>query len=80
MTIPLDKSITNLSELPYTISYVIRKRQQIDSYNELEESKRPPDDLIWDGTVEEIENWLNSVLKTGKANDAVISFSPDEVE
>lgn len=80
LTIPLDRTITSLAELPYTISYAIRKRQQIDSYNELEESKRPPDSLIWDGTPEEIESWLDSVLKNKNKRQDEFTFYPDEVE
>jgi hypothetical protein len=62
LRVPLDRKLTNLSSVPYTISYVIRKRQQIDSFNELPKEKRPPDSILWDGTSEDIEEWLDKVF------------------
>lgn len=59
--VPLDSSISNISDIPYTISYVIRKRQQIDSFMELPKDKRPPEHLVWSGTQDEIEQWLDDV-------------------
>ncbi len=52
----------NLPQLPHTISFVIRKLQQIDNLNELPKSKRPPDSIIWDGTSDELEEWLDKVM------------------
>lgn len=69
LQIPLDKKLTKLTDVPYTISYIIRKRQQIDSFNELPKEKRPPDNIIWDGTSEEIDEWLDKVFnRKGKEN------------
>lgn len=68
MHIPLDPTVTQLAELPYTISYVIRKRQQIDSLNELPSEKRPPEEIIWDGTPEELDEWLDRVYDRKKDN------------
>lgn len=82
LRIPLDKKLTKLDEVPYTISFVIRKRQQIDSFNELPKEKRPDDKLIWEGTAEEIEDWFDRVFdrkKRGNANDTVY-IDIDEVE
>jgi hypothetical protein len=62
LQIPLDKKLTKLSDAPYTISYVIRKRQQIDSFNELPKEKRPPDDIIWDGNADDLDEWLDKVF------------------
>lgn len=45
---------------------MIRKRQQIDGLNELPKEKRPPDLMIWDGTGNELESWLNEVLGNKK--------------
>lgn len=80
--IPLDKKLTRLHEVPYTISYVIRKRQQIDSFNEFPKEKRPPDSLIWDGSSEEIEEWFDKVLdrKNKGQVDTTISIDLSEVE
>lgn len=62
MGVPLDPKVKHLSQLPYTISFVIRKMQQIDNLNELPKEKRPPDSILWDGTSEEMEDWLEKVL------------------
>lgn len=55
-----------LWQLPYTYSYIIRKMQQVDNLNELPKDKRPPTDIIWDGTPDELDEWLDKVL-SGKA-------------
>lgn len=52
-------------DLPWTISYVIRKRAQVDSYNELPKDKRPPDKLIWEGTNAELDDWFDRVYDFG---------------
>lgn len=54
---------------------------QIDNLNELPEDKRPPESMIWDGTPEDIDNWLNRVFK-GKqeSNKANIVIRDDEIE
>lgn len=52
----------DIRDLPYTISYVIRKREQIDSFRELPKEKRPTEKMIWEGTSEEIEEWLDKVF------------------
>lgn len=81
LRIPLDKRLTILSEVPYTISFTIRKRQQIDGFNELPKEKRPPEDMIWDGTSDDIEDWFNKVFdRKHKDNDDTIIINLDEVE
>jgi hypothetical protein len=77
--IPLDKRIKTLPELPYTISFVIRKRQQIDNLSELPKEKRPPDSILWDGTSEEIDRWLDNVLGK-KATSDIITITEDDIE
>lgn len=71
MGIPLDPKVKTLSKLPYTISYVIRKMQQIDNLSELPKEKRPPDSIIWDGTSEDLEEWLDKVLGDRKGKTDV---------
>lgn len=73
MHIPIDKNIINLDELPYTISFVIRKRQQLDSLSEFPKDKRPPEMMIWTGSSDDIENWIDKVydLKKQKESDTV---------
>jgi len=75
LRIPLDASISTLSDLPYTISYVIRKRQQIDNLNELPKEKRPPEFMIWYGTSEDIDDWLERVFnkKQKQTTELIIS-------
>jgi hypothetical protein len=76
---PLDKKIKTLPEMPYTISYVIRKRQQIDSLAELPKEKRPPDSVLWDGTSEEIDRWLDNVMGSKQVPD-IITITEDDIE
>jgi len=66
LQLPLDPSIDSSRELPYTISYVIRKRQQIDSLNELPKEKRPPDEVLWHPRSKRLEDWLDNVLPSSK--------------
>lgn len=80
MRYPLDKNIQTLQDIPYTISYIIRKRQQIDSLMELEDSKRPSDEMIYDGTSEELDNWLKRVISGKESSTVDLVFSEFEVE
>lgn len=82
MQVPLDPKIRNLAEIPYTISFVIRKRQQIDNLNELTKDKRPPESMIWDGTAEDIEEWLDKVFDSKKKgeNQLVFDISKNDIE
>lgn len=44
---------------------------QIDNLNELPKDKRPPEIMIWEGTSDEIEHWIDRVFagkQYGKAN------------
>jgi len=65
----LHDALPPADELPWTISFVVRKRIQIDSYNELPKEKRPPDKLIWYGTSEDIEKWFDKVFSDNKKKD-----------
>ena len=81
MQIPLDPRIKELADLPYTISFIIRKRQQIDNLSELPKEKKPPEDLIWNGSPEELEDWLSKVFDNKKGNnDIIFSIDPKNVE
>jgi hypothetical protein len=62
----LHEPLPPADELPWTISYVIRKRAQLDSYAELPKEKRPPDWMIWYGTNEEIDEWFDKVFERKK--------------
>lgn len=76
--IPFDPKLLSLEELPYTISFVIRKRVQIDNFNELEKAKRPPEMMIWDGTGDEIDDWLDKVF--GRKSDDKIELIISEAD
>ena len=78
MRIPLDPSIEMLSDVPHTISFVIRKRQQIDGLNELPKDKRPPEEIIWDGTPEEMDEWLDTVFDRNKQQSVDLLVSEIE--
>ena len=78
MKIPLDNKIQEIQDIPHTISFVIRKRQQVDGFNELPKDKRPPELMIWDGTPEEINERLEEVF-SGKSSP-VANIVIDKVE
>lgn len=84
MLIPLDNHIASLTDIPYTISYVIRKRLQIDNLNELPEDKRPTDYIMWHSNPDILENWLDKVMdRKGKKQDdenAVLEVDTFEIE
>jgi len=73
MKIPLDNKIKEIKDIPYTISFVIRKRQQMNALNELPSERRPPDLMIWDGSPEELDEWLEEVL-SGKRKQTAEFF------
>jgi len=80
LQIPLDPKVKELADLPHTISFIIRKRQQIDNLSELPKDKRPPESVIWDGTSEEMEDWLNRVFDK-KINDTLnLKIKDSEIE
>jgi hypothetical protein len=78
--VPLDSKIKELPQVPYTISYVIRKLQQIENLHELPKEKRPTEEIIWDGTSEELEDWLDKVLNNKIQKDVSILIKENEVE
>ena len=80
LQIPIDPDVKEIRDLPYTISYAIRKRSQIDNLNELPKEKRPPEDILWDGTSEELEKWLNDVLDIKKKDKKPGYIYLDDVE
>jgi hypothetical protein len=80
LQIPIDRRLKEIIDIPYTISYVIRKRMQIDGFNELSKDKRPTTQLIFDGTSEEIESWLDDVIKNKTSNKADIIIDNIEGE
>lgn len=61
-------------ELPWTMSFVAKKRQQVDNLAELPKEKRPPDTIIWWGSSDELDEWLDKVLGTKKTKEPDIGF------
>jgi hypothetical protein len=60
-------------DLPWTMSFVARKRQQVENLMELPKEKRPPDTILWWGSPEELEDWLDRVMGV-KEPEQDISF------
>lgn len=80
MHIPLDEKLLTIHDLPYTISFVIRKRQQIDSLKELPKEKQPPDYILWDSPTEELEVWLDKVMNTKEKDKNNVVIFDNEIE
>jgi hypothetical protein len=77
LQIPVDQRVKELIDLPYTISYCIRKRSQIDNLSELPKAKRPPDKILWDGTGDELEEWLDKVIDSKQTKSEMIIRDTD---
>ena len=81
LQIPLDDKIKDIHNIPYTLSYIIRKRIQIDNLNELPREKRPTDDIIWYGTADELDSWLDKVLTNKSVNNKLeLVINESEIE
>jgi hypothetical protein len=81
LRVPLDLKLEKLQDIPHTISYVIRKRIQVDNLNELPKEQRPPIKMMWEGTAEEIDEFLErafNVSKTGKSEDLIMDLNDIE--
>lgn len=70
--LPFLEGMPSVDKLPWTVSFVIRKRMQIDSFDEVPKDKRPPDSMIWYGTTEDIDRWFDKVFKSKKDTDNII--------
>lgn len=53
---------------------------QIDNLSELGKEKRPTEEMIWEGTPEEIENWLDRVLRGKEKKDFEFTIRDDEID
>ena len=76
---PIDIRVKALKDVPYTVAFVMKKRVQIDNFNELEKSKRPPEMMIWDGTGEEIEDWLDKVFDRKPSDTVELVISDSDI-
>ncbi len=81
--IPLRKDLPEPADMPWSIAYCIRKREQVNSYSELPKDKRPPEIMIWWGTQEDIDNWFDRVFSKGGKNKpqdvVVVDISEDDI-
>lgn len=82
MQIPLDPRIKELADIPYTISFIIRKRQQIDNLSEIPKDKKPPESIIWDSPPEELEEWIEKAFSPKEKGENMIELKikPNEIE
>jgi len=76
--IKFDECFRDVSLLPYTFSYLIRKRMQIDSWLELPKEKRPPEN-IWDNP-EELEEWFDRIYDDKAQTEFNIAWNENELE
>jgi hypothetical protein len=76
----LDSRIKTLADTPHTISYVIRKRQQIDSLSELPKEKQPDLETIWDKSPEALDEWITRVFNPKEKLTTLIDIKDDMVE
>lgn len=79
MLVPLDTRLKVLHQVPHTISYVIRKRQQVDSLSELPKEKQPTNEILWDGSPEDLDDWLATVFDRGHKT-TITDINLSEVE
>jgi hypothetical protein len=79
---PLQSDLPEPSEMPWTIAYCIRKREQVNSYAELPKDKRPPEIMTWWGTQEELDRWFDRVFKRDKdkKHQAVVIADIDDTD
>lgn len=75
--VKFDKFIEDINNSPYTFSYLIRKRMQIDSWMELPKDKRPPES-IWD-KASELEEWFKRINNNEETHHN-IEYNEEEVE
>jgi hypothetical protein len=81
-TIPLDARVKELRDLPYTLSYIIRKRMQYDNMMEIPKDKRPSqqrfEELIFNSTSDELEDYLDTLLDTKSSGGLSIAITDIE--
>lgn len=80
LQIPLDPKVRYITDLPYTLSFTIRKREQIDNLNELPKEKRPTEQLIWEGTTKELDRWLEKVMGSKSEKESEIIIRDIDIE
>jgi hypothetical protein len=80
LQIPLDIKVRELPDTPYTISYIVRKRIQIDNLSELPKDKQVPEKMLWDGDSDQIGDWIDRVMDHGGKKKNMAEFIISDVE
>lgn len=73
----MDEMLKNPVNIPFNIAYAVRKQEQIDSFMEMTEKKRPPKN-IWHNDYL-LNAWLEEAF-SDKDTGASMAFRLDEVE
>lgn len=77
--IPLAEGLETTLDLPHTISFAVKYREQIESYYNLPKDKRPPRNL-WDKP-HLLEQYMNDIFKTdGKDSTSTQFYDVDDEE
>lgn len=76
--IKFDDRIGSVDELPYTLSYLVKKRMQIDNWMELPREKRPPES-IWDKPGD-LEEWFDRIYGEESQTEFSVGWNENEVE
>jgi hypothetical protein len=79
LQIPIDEKVKKMQDIPYTISYIIRKNQMIDSMNEIPKDKRPPEKMLWDGDPEEVDDWIDKIYDPKRSNTIQLEIPDSEI-
>lgn len=74
--IPIDSGLEDIQDFPYTLTYVIMRRMQIDSFDELPKNDRPPES-IWDDA-EALEDWFDALRSPDR--DTGIMIDMEDIE
>jgi len=53
---------------------------QIDNLNELPKEKRPTDEMIFEGSPEELDSWLERVLSGKEQDQFYLNIRDEEIE
>ena len=56
---PISKEFKDVKDLPYTLSYVIRRRMMIDGFNELPRDHKPPKSIF--DKPSELKEWFDRI-------------------
>lgn len=58
----------------------MRKKLQIDNLNELPKEKRPTDEMLFEGSSEELDSWLDKVISGKTQTEFHLEIDEKELE